>query len=241
MIAFWFMPYALATGNTVIVKPSERVPLTMQKVFGILEQLDLPAGVVNLVNGAKESVDAILDHPFIRSVSFVGSTAVARYVYSRATANGKRAQCQGGAKNPIVILPDADNGHHSSHCRRQCVWLRRHRCLAASLAITVGGAGPNFTELIADAAVSRKVGNGLEDGIQMGPVITMQSKDRIQGLIGQSVQAGSTALVDGRNPSVAGYEQGSFVRPTILTDVHPESDIARPKSLVPFLGLIQAR
>lgn len=241
MIAFWFMPYALATGNTVIVKPSERVPLTMQKVFGLLEQLDLPAGVVNLVNGAKESVDAILDHPFIRSVSFVGSTAVARYVYSRATANGKRAQCQGGAKNPIVILPDADMDTTVRIVADSAFGCAGQRCLAASLAITVGGAGPNFTELIADAALSRTVGNGLDDGIQMGPVITMQSKDRIEGLIGQSVQAGSTALVDGRNPSVAGYEQGSFVRPTILAGVHPESDIAKTEIFGPVLGMVQAR
>ena len=139
MIPFWFLPYALACGNTYIVKPSERVPLTMQKVFELIDKLDLPKGVINLVNGDKQIVDAILDHPAIRAISFVGSTPVARYIYSRAAANGKRVQCQGGAKNPVIILPDADIGMTTRITADSAFGCAGQRCLAASIAITVGG------------------------------------------------------------------------------------------------------
>ena len=141
MIPFWFLPYAIACGNTVVVKPSERVPLTMQKVFGLLDTLDLPAGVVNLVNGGREAVNAILDHPTIRAVSFVGSSATARHVYSRGAAAGKRVQCQGGAKNPVIVLPDADMGAASEIVADSAFGCAGQRCLASSFAITVGDAG----------------------------------------------------------------------------------------------------
>lgn len=146
MIPFWFMPYAIACGNTCIVKPSEKVPLTMQKVTQLIEQTGLPAGVVNLINGAKDVVDAILDHPLIRAVSFVGSTPIAQYVYSRATANGKRAQCQGGAKNPVIVLPDADLAMTTRIMADSAFGCAGQRCLAASVAITVGEARKPFTE-----------------------------------------------------------------------------------------------
>jgi len=140
MIPFWFLPYALACGNTYIVKPSERVPLTMVKAFELIEEAGFPRGVVNLVNGGKEAVDALLDHPLVRAISFVGSTQVARYVYSRATANGKRAQCQGGAKNPVVVLPDADLEMTTRIIADSAFGCAGQRCLAASLAVTVGAA-----------------------------------------------------------------------------------------------------
>jgi len=183
MIVFWFLPYAIACGNTVIVKPSEKVPLTMQKIFGLLEEIGLPEGVVNLVNGTKETVDAILDHPTIKAVSFVGSTAVAKSVYGRATANGKRAQCQGGAKNPIIVLPDADMELAHRTVPESAFGCAGQRCLAGSLAITVGEARNWFTDIMADAAASRVVGNGLHPDVEMGPVITPESKARIEGLI----------------------------------------------------------
>lgn len=239
MIPFWFMPYALACGNTVIVKPSERVPLTMQKVFHLLDQLDLPAGVVNLINGGKESVDAILDHPLIRSVSFVGSTAVARYVYRRAAEAGKRAQCQGGAKNPILIMPDADMETTTRIVADSAFGCAGQRCLAASLVITVGKAGTVFTESIADAAAQRVVGYGLDELVQMGPVINPQSKSRIEQLIGEGAGEGAEVLVDGRGARIAGYEQGHFVRPTILRGVQPGSTVARTEIFGPVLGLMQ--
>ncbi|HEY9882045.1 MAG TPA: aldehyde dehydrogenase family protein, partial [Thermosynechococcaceae cyanobacterium] len=171
MISFWFMPYAIACGNTVILKPSERVPLTMQAIVQLLEQTGLPKGVINLVNGDKTVVDAILDHPLIRAISFVGSTPVAKYVYSRAAANGKRAQCQGGAKNPVIILPDADIDMTTRIMADSAFGCAGQRCLAASIAVTIGAAQQPFTEAIADVAQSRIVGYGLDDDVQMGPVI----------------------------------------------------------------------
>ncbi len=238
MISFWFLPYAIACGNTVVLKPSEKVPLTMAKVFELLDEIKLPKGVVNLVNGSKETVDAILDHPDIRAVSFVGSTPVARYVYSRATANGKRAQCQGGAKNPIIILPDADMEMTTRITADSAFGCAGQRCLAASLAITVGEARDPFTEALAEAASSRVVGYGLEDGVQMGPVITTHSKSRIEGLIEMGSAEGADLLVDGRGASVPGYEKGNFVGPTVLQNVNPQSEIARTEIFGPVLGLM---
>src|SRR5579883_2786758 len=238
MIPFWFMPYAIACGNTTIIKPSERVPLTMQTLMHLLAQTGLPAGVVNLVNGNKTVVDAMLDHPLIRAVSFVGSTPVARYVYSRAAANGKRAQCQGGAKNPVIVLPDADIAMTTRIMADSAFGCAGPRCLAASIALTVGEARHTFTDAIADVARSRVVGYGLDDGVQMGPVITAQSQSRIEGLIQKGADEGATVLVDGRQSKIPSYEQGYFVRPTILQNVDPASEIARTEIFGPVLSLM---
>jgi malonate-semialdehyde dehydrogenase (acetylating) / methylmalonate-semialdehyde dehydrogenase len=237
MIPFWFMPYALACGNTYIVKPSEKVPLTMQRVFSLIDEIGFPNGVVNLINGAKAAVDGILDNPLIRAVSFVGSTNVAKYIYSRSTANGKRAQCQGGAKNPLVIMPDADMDISTKIAADSAFGCAGQRCAAASIAITVGDARHPFTESICDAAASRVTGYGLDDGVQMGPVITSQSKSRINDLIGVSQAEGATITVDGRNPKISGYELGNFVRPTIVVNIPPEGEIANTEIFGPVLGL----
>jgi malonate-semialdehyde dehydrogenase (acetylating) / methylmalonate-semialdehyde dehydrogenase len=238
MIPFWFVPYAIACGNTCIIKPSERVPLTMQKIFQLFEQTNLPPGVVNLVNGAKEVVDAILDHPEVRSVSFVGSTPVAKYIYRRAAENGKRAQCQGGAKNPVIVMPDADMTMTTRIMADSAFGCAGQRCLAASVAITIDSARDTFTEAIADSARARNVGFGLQADTQMGPVITAQSKDRIEALIQKGANEGATVLVDGRQPTIAGYERGYFVRPTILQNVDPAGEIARTEIFGPVLSLI---
>jgi len=238
MIPFWFMPYALACGNTYLVKPSEKVPLTMQKIFYLIEEVGFPKGVVNLVNGMREAVDGILDHPAIRAISFVGSSPVAKYVYSRAAANGKRAQCQGGAKNPIVVLPDADMEMTTKITADSAFGCAGQRCLAASLVLTVGKAYEPFAQALAEIATNRKVGYGLDAGVEMGPVITAQSKERIESLIAHGVQEGAHILVDGRNPRIPNLERGFFVRPTILTDVPPEGDVARTEIFGPVLSLI---
>lgn len=238
MIPFWFLPYAIACGNSVIVKPSERVPLTMQKVFRLVEQIGLPKGVVNLVNGSKEVVDAILDHPLIPAISFVGSTPVARYIYSRGAANGKRVQAQGGAKNPIIVLPDADMEMTTKITADSAFGCAGQRCLAASVAITVGEARHTFTEAMANTAVSRIVGYGLDETVQMGPVITPQSRTRIEGLIQKGIEEGATLLVDGRSPHINGFENGYFVRPTILQNVQPGSEVAKTEIFGPVLSLI---
>jgi len=238
MIPFWFMPYALACGNTYVVKPSERVPLTMQKIFRLLEQIGLPKGVLNMVNGARDTAEAILDHPIIRAISFVGSTATAKHVYSRAAANGKRVQCGGGAKNPIVVLPDADIETSTRIIADSAFGCAGQRCLAASLAITVGEARDTFTEAIADAAATRVVGYGLDTGVQMGPVITAASQGRVERLIGQSATEGAEVLVDGRGAKIQGYERGYFVRPTVLRGVIPGTEVAQTEIFGPVLGLI---
>jgi malonate-semialdehyde dehydrogenase (acetylating)/methylmalonate-semialdehyde dehydrogenase len=238
MIPFWFMPYALACGNPYIVKPSEKVPLTMQHIFSLIDDIGFPPGVVNLINGSKSAVDGILDHPAIRAISFVGSTNVAKYIYSRSASNGKRAQCQGGAKNPIVIMPDADIDMTTKITADSAFGCAGQRCAAASIAITVGEARDVFTESICDAAASRVTGYGLGEGVQMGPVISTQSKMKINELIGKSQYEGASIPIDGRNPTISGYEKGSFVRPTILVNVSPEGEIARTEIFGPVLGLI---
>jgi malonate-semialdehyde dehydrogenase (acetylating) / methylmalonate-semialdehyde dehydrogenase len=239
MIPFWFLPYALACGNTFILKPSERVPLTMQRITQLIEQIGLPPGVFNVVNGGKDCVDALLDHPHVRAYSFVGSTPVARYIYRRAAENGKRAQCQGGAKNPVVVLPDADIEMTTRIMADSAFGCAGQRCLAASVAVTVGSAGELFRQAIAAAAEQRRVGYGLEDGIQMGPVISQASKDRILGLISQAEKDGARVLVDGRGAEIPGYSSGSFLRPTVLADLPIESPVAGTEIFGPVLTLVQ--
>lgn len=239
MIPFWFLPYAIACGNTVIVKPSEKVPLTMQRVFELIETLELPPGVVNLVNGGPDAVTAILEHPGIQAVSFVGSSHVAELVYARAAAHGKRVQAQGGAKNPIVVMPDADLESATKIAADSAFGCAGQRCLAASLAITVGEAGAAFEESIRDAAGSRIVGSGLDPTVEMGPVIRAESRRRIEQRIGQSEQEGARLVVDGRNPVVPGCEGGYFVRPTVLADVPRGSAIVREEIFGPVLGLLR--
>jgi malonate-semialdehyde dehydrogenase (acetylating) / methylmalonate-semialdehyde dehydrogenase len=241
MVPFWFLPYAIATGNTLVLKPSERVPLTMRKVFELLERIGLPKGVVNLVNGGKVAVDALLDHPKIRAISFVGSTGVAKYVYSRAAANGKRAQCQGGAKNHVIVLPDADMNSATQIINDSAFGCAGQRCLAVSVAVTVGEAQKTFRNAIADAAASLQVGNGLNDGVQMGPVITAQSRSRIQSLISAGEKDGAKVLIDGRNPKIPEHEAGNFVKPTILDGLPANSDVADTEIFGPVLSLIHAK
>ena len=240
MIPFWFLPYAVATGNCFILKPSERVPLTSWKLFHLMEKAGFPPGVIQLVNGGREAVDAILDHPLIRAVSFVGSTATARYIYSRAAANGKRAQCQGGAKNPVVVMADADMEMTTRILADSAFGCAGQRCLAASVAITVGDARPGLTERMVEAARKRKVGYGLTAGVEMGPVISAESKTRIEGLIAKGEQEGARVLVDGRGAKVEGYEDGFFVFPTVLDEVPPAGDTARTEIFGPVLSLMHA-
>jgi malonate-semialdehyde dehydrogenase (acetylating)/methylmalonate-semialdehyde dehydrogenase len=238
MIAFWFLPYAIATGNTFILKPSERVPLTMRYVYELLEKTGLPKGVVNLVNGGKVAVDTLIDDPRVRAISFVGSTPVARYIYARSGEKGKRAQCQGGAKNSVIVLPDADMRMATQIISDSAFGCAGQRCLAVSVAVTIGEAQKTFRDAIADAASTLRVGNGLEDGVQMGPVITKQSKERIESLIGAGEKQGAKVLVDGRNPKIARHEKGNFVKPTILDGVPAASELSHTEIFGPVLSLV---
>jgi len=237
MIPLWFLPYAIACGNCFILKPSERVPMTSQKLFRILAAIDLPPGVVSLVNGGRAAVDALLDHPDVRAISFVGSSPVAKYVYSRAAASGKRVQCQGGAKNPVVVLPDADVDMTVKLTMDSAFGCAGQRCLAASVAVPVGEARQTFTPRLLDAARSRRVGYGLDPDVEMGPVITADSRQRIEGLVERGEAAGGRVLVDGRHPIIAGFEHGHFIRPTVVEFDTPGGELAQTEIFGPVLSL----
>ena len=239
MIPFWFLPYAVASGNCFILKPSERTPITAQKIFALIDAAGFPPGVVQMINGSRDAVNAILDHPLIRAISFVGSTPTARYVYSRATANGKRAQCQGGAKNPVVVMPDADLEMTTRILADSAFGCAGQRCLAASVAITVGDVRSTFTDQIVNAAVQRKVGYGAAENVEMGPVISAASKSRIAGLIAGGERDGARRLTGGER-RLDGYEDGYFVFPTVLDEVSPESELARTEIFGPVLSLMHA-
>jgi malonate-semialdehyde dehydrogenase (acetylating)/methylmalonate-semialdehyde dehydrogenase len=240
MIPFWFLPYAIACGNTLVMKPSERVPLTMRRAFELLEQTGLPKGVVNLVNGGKSAVDTLLDHPKVRAISFVGSTPVAKYIYARAGANGKRAQCQGGAKNHVIVLPDADMRMATQIISDSAFGCAGQRCLAVSVAVTVGEAQKVFRDSITEAAASLRVGNGLNEGVQMGPVITPQSRSRVESLIEAGTREGAKLLLDGRQAKGVGGDNGNFVKPTVLDALPARSELADTEIFGPVLSLVHA-
>ena len=237
MIPFWFLPYAIACGNTFIIKPSEKVPLTMDKIFQLIDQLGLPKGVVNMVHGGKPVVDTLLEHPEVKAVSFVGSTGVARYIYGKAAANGKRVQAQGGAKNPILVLPDADLDLTTKIVADSVYGCAGQRCLAASMVLTVGQ-HKDFTENLVESVRNRQTGFGLDEGISMGPVISSDSKERILGLVKEGVQEGAKMIVDGTNTKVSGYENGNFIAPTILEDVPLNGKIAKTEIFGPVMSLM---
>jgi malonate-semialdehyde dehydrogenase (acetylating)/methylmalonate-semialdehyde dehydrogenase len=240
MIAYWFLPYAIACGNTFVIKPSERVPLSLCRAFELLEKTGLPKGVVNLINGGKDVVNALCDHPHVRAISFVGSTPVARHVYARSAVAGKRAQCQGGAKNHVVVLPDADMELATQIISDSAFGCAGQRCLAVSVAVTIGEAQKTFRDSIAHAAAQIKVGNGLEPNIQMGPVISPVSKGRIESLISAGVGEGAKAILDGRETKVANYESGNFLTPTILDGLPSSSQLANTEIFGPVLSLVHA-
>lgn len=240
MVPFWFIPCAIACGNTFVAKPSERVPVAMQRVFELVAETSLPPGVLNLVNGAKPAVDALLDHPAVRAISFVGSTPVAKYIYARAASSGKRMQCQGGAKNHVVILPDADVEMTTQIISDSAFGCAGQRCLAVSVAVTVGEAQQTFREAMTDMASSIRVGYGLEDGVQMGPVITRESKARIEGLVAKGLSEGATVLLDGRGAKIPNYERGNFIKPTILDNVPPDRELWSTEIFGPVLSLVHA-
>lgn len=238
MIPFWFLPYAIACGNTFVLKPSEKVPLTMMKVFELIEKLDLPEGVLNLVHGGKETVDALLENQEVKAVSFVGSTNIAKYVYAKASANGKRVQAQGGAKNPVVMLPDADIDVSTRIVTDSVYGCAGQRCLAASNIVTVGDSG-KMKDALYEAAKSRHTGYGLDEGVEMGPVITGESRSRIEELIAKGEQEGANVLLDGRKAKIDGFEKGNFLKPTILEGVPVNGEIIKTEIFGPVMSLIE--
>ncbi|MGA9586477.1 MAG: aldehyde dehydrogenase family protein, partial [Terracidiphilus sp.] len=226
-----------ATGNTVVLKPSDRVPFSAARLLELIQETGLPDGVVNLVNGGKAAVDALLDHPLVRAVSFVGSTPVAKHVYARGSASGKRVQCQGGAKNHVVVLPDADQETTTKIIADSAFGCAGQRCLAVSVTVTVGEAKNWFRDSIAATAGALKVGNGLDPATQMGPVITQASRERVVSLIGQGAEHGANTIVDGRRTNGNGGA-GSFVGPTVLDGLPATSPLMETEIFGPVLSVV---
>ncbi len=240
MIPFWFFPYAIACGNTYIVKPSEKVPGTMTRVFELFQEALLPEGVLNLVHGGRETVDALLASEGIKAVSFVGSTNVARYVYANGTANGKRVQAQGGAKNSLVIMPDADPDATTHIVADSVYGCAGQRCLAASTVVLVGAAHESFKRRLVEAAQGRTTCYGLDPRAQMGAVITAQSRKRVEAIIDDAGKKGATVVLDGRIKTLPGYERGHFVLPTVVENVPDSADASVTEIFGPVMNLKHA-
>jgi malonate-semialdehyde dehydrogenase (acetylating)/methylmalonate-semialdehyde dehydrogenase len=237
MVPLWFLPFAVATGNTIIVKPSEQVPLSARKLFTLLEQCDIPAGVINLVNGGREIVEGICEHPAIRAVSFVGSTSVARTVYQRGTHAGKRVQALGGAKNFVVVMPDANFEKSIEIIIESFYGCAGERCLAGSVLVPVGEAHEEARDRLVESARRLKVGDGLEAGVKMGPVISGRHRDRVTHYIDQGVKEGANLVLDGRGVTVAGRDEGFFVGPTVFDDVSPNMKIGHEEIFGPVASI----
>ncbi|MCX6096677.1 MAG: CoA-acylating methylmalonate-semialdehyde dehydrogenase [Candidatus Bipolaricaulota bacterium] len=239
MVPFWFLPYAVACGDTYVVKPSEVCPMSQSRLFELLDAADLPPGVVNLVNGDKEAVDALLADPDVAGVSFVGSTPVGRYIYATAAAHGKRAQCQAGAKNALVVMPDAVIDRTVAAILTSAYGTAGQRCLAGSLVVAVGDVYEPLKAELVRAASRIKVGDGLDESTQMGPVVSKKSLDRILSYIEKGLAEGARLLLDGRKVKVEGYPNGYFVGPTLFDCVRPEMTIAREEIFGPVLGIVR--
>jgi malonate-semialdehyde dehydrogenase (acetylating) / methylmalonate-semialdehyde dehydrogenase len=240
MVPMWMYPVAIATGNTFVLKPSERDPSASQFVAELWAEAGLPDGVFNVVHGDKEAVDALLEHPKVAAVSFVGSTPIAQYIHRRGTENGKRVQALGGAKNHAVVLPDAGLDYASDHLVAAAFGSAGERCMAISAAVAVGGAADELVAAVSEKARATKVGPGRDPESEMGPVITAAARDRIVGLIGTGASQGAELAVDGRGLSVAGHEAGFFVGPTVIDRVTTGMDVYREEIFGPVLTIVRA-
>lgn len=240
MVPLWFLPTAIVCGNSFILKPSPQTPISMEILFEVLDELDLPEGVVNLIQGGKEAATAIMEHPGIKGVSFVGSSPVARIVYETCTRNGKRVQAQGGAKNYIAVMPDADMTASVKNIMGAAYGCAGQRCLAAAVVVGVGDAYDQLRDELAKQAQGLRVGYGLEETTQMGTVVSSAAKERIENMITRGIEQGAKPVLDGRGVKVQGFENGTFVGPTILEDVGPDNIIAKEEVFGPVLAIMKA-
>ena len=236
MVPMWMHPFAIACGNTFVLKPSEKVPLTPTRAIELLHDAGLPPGVVNLIHGDKESVDALLHHPLVKAVSFVGSTPVAKYIYSTAAAQGKRVQALGGAKNHLIVMPDADMPKTVEAIIGSAFGAAGERCLAGSVLVPVGDAAGPLLELLVARTKSLTVGDGAAPGIEMGPLVTGDHCQRVESYVEKGVAEGAVPLVDGRECRPHG---GYFLGPTIFDHVTPQMTIAREEIFGPVLSVIR--
>ncbi|MCW2711613.1 MAG: methylmalonate-semialdehyde dehydrogenase [Marmoricola sp.] len=239
MVPMWMFPVAIACGNTFVLKPSERDPSASMRLAELWQQAGLPDGVFNVVHGDKVAVDTILDSPDVAAVSFVGSTRIAKYIHERGTANGKRVQALGGAKNHAIVLPDADVEFAADHLAAAAFGSAGERCMAISAAVAVGSAGDAIVEAVNERARAVKVGPGRDSSSEMGPVVTKQAQERILGLIDTGEAQGATVTVDGRGYVVPGHEDGYFVGPTVIDRVATDMDVYREEIFGPVLSVVR--
>jgi len=240
MVPAWMHPIAIACGNAFVLKPSERDPSPSLVVARLWAEAGLPPGVFNVVQGDREVVEAILDHPGVAAVSFVGSTPVARHVFTRATAAGKRVQALGGAKNHAVVLPDADRGFVAEHLVASAFGSAGERCMAVSAAVAVGEAD-DLVEAVVERAARVRVGPGRDEASEMGPVVTPEARERIRGFIASAEREGAEVVLDGRSVVVPGYERGFYVGPTVVDRVQPAMEVYREEIFGPVLAVLRAR
>jgi malonate-semialdehyde dehydrogenase (acetylating)/methylmalonate-semialdehyde dehydrogenase len=241
MVPLWFLPYAIATGNTFVLKPSEQVPLSQERIFQLIHELGLPPGVVNMVQGGKDVVNAFCSNKQIQGVSFVGSSSVAKHVYRSCADAGKRVQALGGAKNFLAIMPDSDLDKSIANAADSAYGCSGQRCLAASVVVAVGSAYERVREGILAAARGVVLGDGAKPGVTMGPVISAAHRDKVVGYIDRGVAEGAKLLIDGRGAKVEGYPKGYWVGPTVFDDVKPGSTIATEEIFGPVICLMRAK
>jgi malonate-semialdehyde dehydrogenase (acetylating)/methylmalonate-semialdehyde dehydrogenase len=239
MVPMWMFPVAIACGNTFVLKPSERDPSASLLHGRLLKEAGLPDGVFNVIQGDKAAVDALLDHPDVQALSFVGSTPIAEYIYARGSASGKRVQALGGAKNHMVVMPDADMDMAVDALIGAAYGSAGERCMAISVAVAVGDAADSLVARLAERTRALKIGDGMEKGAEMGPVVTLAAKQRIEKLIGEGAEQGATLVVDGRGLQVSGREQGFFVGGTLFDHVQPEMSIYREEIFGPVLCVVR--
>jgi malonate-semialdehyde dehydrogenase (acetylating)/methylmalonate-semialdehyde dehydrogenase len=241
MVPLWFFPLAVACGNTFVVKPSEQVPLSQQKIFELVDEVGFPPGVINLVNGAGNAAKALISNPDVVGVSFVGSSAVAESVYKEAASFGKRVQALGGAKNFMVVMPDCDLDKTVEALIDSIYGCAGERCLAASVLLAVGDIHEPLKKKLTEAAKQMKIGNGLDETVNMGPVISHKHKETVLSYIEKGISEGAELVLDGRDCEVADYPDGSYVGPTIFENVKPSMTIAREEIFGPVASIIKVK
>jgi malonate-semialdehyde dehydrogenase (acetylating)/methylmalonate-semialdehyde dehydrogenase len=243
MVPLWMYPFAIACGNTFVLKPSEKVPLTPARIIELLHDAGLPPGVLNLIQGGKEAVDALLHHPLVKAVSFVGSTPIAKYIYATAAAEGKRVQALGGAKNHLVVMADADMPKTVEAIIGSAFGAAGERCLAGSVLVAVGDAAGPLLDLLVKRTKEIAVGDGSKDGVEMGPLVTSDHCQRVAGYVEKGIAEGATPLCDGRQhkAGVANGPGGYFLGPTIFDNVTPEMTIAKEEIFGPVLSVIRMK
>jgi malonate-semialdehyde dehydrogenase (acetylating) / methylmalonate-semialdehyde dehydrogenase len=241
MVAWWFMPYALVSGNTFIVKPSEQVPMTQAKIFEIIEEVGFPEGVINLVNGAHDVVNGLLDHPDIKGISFVGSTPTAKYIYERCGATGKRVQALGGAKNIVAVMPDANIDDAIPSLITSFYGCTGQRCLAGAILAPVGDAADEVIEKFLAASKEVRVGNGLDETTAMGPLAGAQHKERVLGYIERGIAEGAELIMDGRDISIPDHPNGYYVGPTVFKNVKNDMAIATDEIFGPVVSIVNPK